>query len=297
MAKLYMLRGLPGCGKSTRAFEMLSSTTRPMKRINNDDLRAMIDGGKWSKTNEVSIRLVREKMIHEFLGRNYDVIVDNLNLRPQDEATYRQLAATNNAQFEVLDMTDVPLHVCVARDRQRAKPVGEKVIWKWWEQYIKPTQKQTWEDQTDLTRLDTIICDLDGTIADFDGKRSHFDYTKVYGDKLVGPVAQVIRSFVYSDWPVFIHFLSGREDSCFVDTQRWLIEKAGMPGAFSDSWKLLMRKTGDDRPDTEVKREIYEREIAPKYRVLFALDDRPVIVKLWRSMGIYTFDCGLGIDF
>ena len=49
MSKLLILKGLPASGKSTYAKELVS---KGWKRVNKDDLRSMIDGGKWSKKNE-----------------------------------------------------------------------------------------------------------------------------------------------------------------------------------------------------------------------------------------------------
>lgn len=295
MSKLYMMRGIPACGKTTKALEMIAHATRPLKRVNNDDLRAMIDGGRFSKQNEQVVRAVREGMIQGWLKNGYDVIVDNLNLAPHHEENYRQIAATYGAQFEIIDLTGVPLHECVARDRKRPNPVGEKVIWRWWEDYIKPTIRQTWEGPTE--KQNTIISDIDGTLADFDGKRGHFEYSKVYGDKVIEPVAGMIKGYIFSDWPVFIHVLSGRDECCREETERWLIEKAGFPLPGPETWRLLMRATGDKRSDVDVKREIYERDILPSYRVLFAVEDRPAIVRLWRELNIFTMDVGRGVEF
>ena len=57
-----------------------------------------------------------------------------------------------------------------------------------------------------------------------------------------------------------------------------------------------MRKDGDYRPDTVVKKEIYEREIKDKYEVLFAIDDRTQVVKTWRELGLTCLQCANG-DF
>lgn len=46
-----------------------------------------------------------------------------------------------------------------------------------------------------------------------------------------------------------------------------------------------MRKTGDTRSDTIVKREILD-ELIKEYYIEFALDDRDRVVKQWRESGI-----------
>lgn len=50
--------------------------------------------------------------------------------------------------------------------------------------------------------------------------------------------------------------------------------------------KLFMRPTGDYRPDTEIKKEIYKQHIKDKYDVLFVLDDRPKVCQMWRELGL-----------
>lgn len=49
---------------------------------------------------------------------------------------------------------------------------------------------------------------------------------------------------------------------------------------------ILMRKGGDQRVDSVVKREMYEQSIRPAFDVLFAIDDRPQVCDLWRDLGI-----------
>ena len=48
MLKVYMMKGLPGSGKTTRAMEMLAENPNGIKRVSKDDLRAMLDNGRWS---------------------------------------------------------------------------------------------------------------------------------------------------------------------------------------------------------------------------------------------------------
>ena len=48
MIKVYITKGLPGSGKSTWAKETVDKYPNSYKRINKDDLRAMIDNSKQS---------------------------------------------------------------------------------------------------------------------------------------------------------------------------------------------------------------------------------------------------------
>lgn len=300
MAKLYMMKGLPACGKTSRALEMLAQASRPMKRVNNDELRLMIDGGKWSKENESSIRLVRARMIDEFLSRNYDVIVDNLNLRAEDEIYYRQVAATHMAEFEVIDMTDVPLHVCVARDRMRSHPVGEKVIWRWYRDYIAPSRRRRWEEPVGQ-RKRAILVDLDGTLAEGIGGpngRGPFEWDKVGQDKTVKPVLGVVRSWA-NYYGGSIVFMSGRDEICRRQTSAWLATRGFDVETLGDEGDcvLYMRPQGDTRPDTIVKKELFEKYVEPNWHISFVIDDRKSVVQMYREMGLFVFNVGLDVDF
>ena len=52
---------------------------------------------------------------------------------------------------------------------------------------------------------------------------------------------------------------------------------------------IFMREGSDYRPDFEVKKDIYNANIAILgYNIDFALDDRNQIVDMWREMGIKT---------
>jgi hypothetical protein len=51
---------------------------------------------------------------------------------------------------------------------------------------------------------------------------------------------------------------------------------------------LLMREGGDQRRDSIVKLELLDRDILPRFNVLFAIDDRPQVVEAWESRGIHV---------
>ncbi len=51
-----------------------------------------------------------------------------------------------------------------------------------------------------------------------------------------------------------------------------------------------MREEKDHRQDAIIKKEIYDREIKGKFNVLFAVDDRKQVKRLWVKEGIFVFD-------
>jgi hypothetical protein len=54
--------------------------------------------------------------------------------------------------------------------------------------------------------------------------------------------------------------------------------------------ELYMRKTDDYRDDTIVKRELYENYIKDKFNVVAVFDDRPKVLRMWRKLGLFTFN-------
>jgi len=67
MNKIIMLKGLVASGKSTRAKEQVENNQK-MKRVNKDDLRAMLDNSRYSKANEKIVIATRNTIIQEALS-------------------------------------------------------------------------------------------------------------------------------------------------------------------------------------------------------------------------------------
>ncbi len=59
---------------------------------------------------------------------------------------------------------------------------------------------------------------------------------------------------------------------------------------------LHMRKSGDMRKDSIVKKEIYDEFILDKYNLAFVLDDRDQVVRVWRDLGLTCLQVDYG-DF
>ena len=52
--------------------------------------------------------------------------------------------------------------------------------------------------------------------------------------------------------------------------------------------EIHMRQKNDYRKDSVVKKEIFYNIINKKYKVRFVLDDRDIVVNMWRDLGL---DC------
>lgn len=124
-----------------------------------------------------------------------------------------------------------------------------------------------------------IICDIDGTLA-IRGSRKPFEYHRCTEDTVRGAVARLLHRYEalrdHPDYQVHILMVSGREEVCRRETETWLQANA-IPYDL-----LLMRPAHDYRKDAIVKREIYERDIAPSFDVELVIDDRDQVVQMWR---------------
>lgn len=133
-----------------------------------------------------------------------------------------------------------------------------------------------------------IIVDLDGTLADVTAARHYvrqkpknFDAFHEYGTTeapVNEHIKRIVEVFDYQD--DYILLVTGREERWRNPTISWLERNKVV-------WDFLwMRPDKDYRQDRVIKEEIYRREIEGKYDVLFALDDSPTVVALWRELDI-----------
>lgn len=139
-----------------------------------------------------------------------------------------------------------------------------------------------------------LLCDLDGTLALNNSGRPWYGdgyEARVYEDDLNEMVNKVVNALYWDGTVSSIVFVSGRAEIGRDETLRWLMDKAGWD-IDTDQIELFMRKDGDYRQDQIVKREIYDEHIAPVYSIRLALDDRPEVVALWRSLDIPTWQVG-----
>lgn len=276
------MRGLPGSGKTTRALEIVEQQRqygRKTVRVNNDDLRAMLFGGtsEYNKTEAGILTDARKALIKRSLEEGYDVVVDNCNLFAAQADELRLLSQVTGAILAWEDLTvKVSLQEALKRNAQRPKPVDEKVIIKMAQDArLADAPPLAYDPPVDAPRA--IIVDIDGTLA-LHGSRNPYDTTRYHEDTLNVPVARVMDMAVSKGHEVII--VSGRDDTYRDVTIKWLARFGIKPT------ELFMRKAGDRRADSEIKREIFEESIRDHYDIQFVLDDRNRVVKMWRQLGL-----------
>lgn len=289
MKQVIILQGLPASGKSTWAKEQVEKHPNRYKRINKDELRTMLDAGKYSTGNEDFVLAARDVLITLALGEGKHVIVDDTNLHPKHEARIRSLVSSHNkATGDSVSVSvknfPISLEDAIRRDLQRPNSVGERVIRKMYDEFLKPKSVPLVQDKS---LPHAIIVDIDGTVA-LKGERSPFDWGNVHKDTPNEPVVRMVESLASTTETEWL-FVSGRDEVCRDETIAWLQQylphAAGVVGT-TPKCKLWMRPKQDMRKDVVVKREIYDQHIAGKYYVTFVLDDRNQVVEMWRELGL-----------
>lgn len=269
MIKVFLTKGLPASGKSTWAKKLIAENPNSYKRINKDDLRAMLDDNKHSNDSEKFILQVRDAMILMSIENGKHTIIDDTNLAPKHEERIRELIK-GKAELVIQDFTDVPLETCIERDLKRTASVGEKVIRGMHKQFLM--QVETYVENAELPKA--IIVDIDGTLAKMNG-RSPFEWNKVKEDTCNAVVKGLVNAYTET-----VIIFSGRDKICKQDTIDWLKENE------IKYTELFMRDEGNNEKDAIIKRRMFEQNIRGKYFVEYVLDDRNQVVEMWRNIGL-----------
>ena len=298
------LRGLPASGKTTFVLEQIAQNPETTVRINNDDLVAAIYGSTNTARRETSaetLKVLRESMLRTFLSLPHieTIYIDNTNLSVQTVRSLEKITRMEGHTFVVDDrFLSTPASTCIERDAKRPNPVGEAVIRKMEKQALKPAVAAGWsyinapdiepyENNFDLPSI--VICDIDGTVAEGAG-RDIYDYDKVDTDRLKSFVMTHVLSVSKNSRLVF---MSGRPDFCREKTKAWLRKNLDLMGAYQD-FELHMRPSHDYRQDWIVKYELFQKHIAGKYYVWAVFDDRDQVIRMWRRLGLQTYQVAEG---
>jgi predicted kinase len=309
MTKLIITRGLPGCGKSTWAEKWVAEDRKSRAEVNRDNLRAMIDRGEYiSGVTEPRILIARDASILRLLRSGISVVNSDTNLPNRVVRDLMKLAERGEAEFEIHDMTDVPLETALSQNASRTDkdPLPAATIEDMWKRYIKgkpyplpvtepaappPGAWVRYEDPDPRqVPLEAIIVDIDGTVA-LKGARGPFDETRVHEDRPNERVIQVVRENYLTN--VSIIFCSGRTTGCYEATRRWIAEHIfELPSQWDDEelFELHMRPEGDGRKDNQVKYELFDRNIRGRFRIKYVLDDRRQVIDMWREIGLLCLD-------
>jgi predicted kinase len=286
-----MMSGLPASGKSTVAKSLQQEVYPDSIRVSKDVLRKMLHFGEYSWQNEKIVGQIEKDIVINALAANLDVIVDDTNLMPYHEAKWKNVAYDCDVMFIKATQT-CDWEECCLRDSMRGdESVGSDVIKKFAMEIGQVQGK-------------FVICDLDGTLCDITARR-HFVtqegkkdwksfFEHIAEDELRADVAEKIR--LLNEFGYKIVYLSGRPEDYKEQTLAWLT-KHGVDFHFA----LIMRRKGDKREDTVIKKEFLHKYFPNKEQINCIIDDRPSVLRMWRSeldeREIAIIDVGDGVEF
>jgi predicted kinase len=299
--KIIFTRGIQASGKSYWAKDFVKKN-QDYKRVCRDDLRHMISSYTFNDKNEKLITEIEEEIINSLINCHYNVIIDSMNLNKQKLEQriikYKSYWLEYDVELEC-EIKNFPItfEEAITRDKLRSFVIGEKVIKQTWHKYknelIEMLEEKYNKKISYNTLLPDAVCfDVDGTLS-FRNGRSPYDLTKVDQDLPNKIIFEQMNFHFLQGRTIFI--FSGRENICFEQTENWINKHKLNPDI---NFYLHMREKDDNRRDSIVKKELYEKHIKGKYNLIAVYDDRPqVINECWRELGIFTFDVGKGIEF
>jgi predicted kinase len=291
---LLILRGVPGCGKSTFAHQWLKKGER-RARVNRDDIR-MQHFGKETGVDENMVTKIEHNQVDMLLSAGYSVVVDDTNIRHAYINAFVKIAAKYGVPVAVKEF-DVDLKTAIARNAHRAYqggrnvpvPVIEKMhkSLKSSGQYSRQHVANAW-GQSEIVdpyirpegAEKVYLFDIDGTLAEMHD-RGPFEWSKVGNDKPRMQVIETAVAAVLAGYKVIV--MSGRDAVCREETKQWLA-KYCIPYS-----ELHMRPEGDMRKDNIVKQELFDQHVRFIYDVVAVYDDRQQVVDMWRDMGVDCF--------
>jgi len=319
MPKITGLVAPAAAGKSTLARGLVKQDGNTV-RLNRDALRIMLFDGVWSHTREKVVKAVERAAADAALSYGYNVVIDDTNLAPSVREMWEQFSQQRKTRLEWKHL-DADFETCVARDalRQGREQVGRAVIERQFLDFglLKFDQRPI------------AIFDVDGTLADIrhrlhfvkqEKKDWYGFYQHIHLDTPHEAILKWAKNLfhwhgycmacfkalpleVYPTWPsrcqcetpapapqYNVIVVSGRPNKFKgMDTGRttlnWLTAH-GIP--FSH---LFMRREDDHRDDTVVKSEILASllKLVPKEQIAFVVDDRPSVIRMWKSHGLTVY--------
>ena len=176
MRTLLLMRGAPGCGKST----YIEQNDLTQYVLSADNIRAMlgyefesnyaISCGLENKVWEILMNLLEQRM-----RKGMFTVIDACNSKSEDAQKYRRLADKYRYRIYCVDFTDITPDVCKAQNAQRPlwKQVPESAIDRHYSRFVQPLPNYvTMIKRDELWKLQAPLMDY----------TSEYKKIKVFGD-------------------------------------------------------------------------------------------------------------------
>jgi len=285
--KSIILRWLPGIGKSTWA-----RAQEGYKIISLDNIRKEYPYMKEWQVHDEQANQIR----FEYNSYN-DIIVDNTHMSQQALDSIKAFCESVGYEVSVKDFMaeeSSPRNAhakATVQNQIRVERVPQSVIDRMF-LWAYNTSVDEWRDKIYIFDIDGTIANIDHRLhyVEWDKKDRHSFFCCLHEDKPYKAVVNVMNHLA-NDLNATIVLVSWRPDKYDLETERRL-QRNNIPYDY-----ILMRKSRDKRPDTEVKEEIYHRCLEKeKEKIVCVFDDRQRLIDMRRSKWLYVFNCSQKLD-
>ncbi len=125
MKKLVLMVGVPGSGKSTLAQRLAD---KGYSVLNADNIREELWGDPTDQREPDKVFEIFFQRMDELMKAGTDIVVDNTNTNPRHREQAIGRARAKGYDDIQLWIVDVPLEICLERNRQRNRNVPEDIV-------------------------------------------------------------------------------------------------------------------------------------------------------------------------
>lgn len=125
MKRIILMIGVPGSGKTTLAKKIAE---KGFHYINADGIREELYGNAAEQGDKEEVFNLFFERLEELMKAGTDVIIDNTNLNPKQRKPILERAEQFGYTDVQLWLLDVPLDLCLARNKSRERIVPEDIV-------------------------------------------------------------------------------------------------------------------------------------------------------------------------
>lgn len=139
MKTMYVMIGLPGCGKSTWANQWCG-----VKVVSSDAIREELFGDASIQGNPAKVFEEVYKRLREAMTEGEDVIFDATNI---DKKRKQAIQLCNEMNYSCVAIYfEVSPEICIKRQESRDRKVPSEVIQRMAKKLVKPSQEEGWTE-------------------------------------------------------------------------------------------------------------------------------------------------------